>query len=106
MRPTGISKLERFFREAASLVKRYEEFVTLKIGDLLLRGDANARANGRDIIQSHDLPITKGLQECIHVFEHLDKDIGLSGRRSGRRRTRKRSSRCALCEHERENRVG
>ena len=78
------SQVERLFREAASLdidkedIKRYEEFVTSKIGDLLLRAEANARANGRDIIQPHDLPITKGLQECIHVFEHLDKDIGLA----------------------------
>ena len=84
MRPTGVAKVERLFREAASLdidkedIKRYEEFVASKIGDLLLRGEANARANGRDIIQPHDLPITKGLQECIHVFEHLDKDIGLA----------------------------
>ncbi len=46
MRPTGIAKLQRLFREAASLdidkedIKRYEEFVTFKIGDLLLRGEA------------------------------------------------------------------
>jgi len=84
MRPIGIPKAERFFREAAGIdidkgdVKRYEDFISSKIQDLLLRGEANARANGRDIIQPFDLPITKGLQECIHVFEKLDKDIGLT----------------------------
>jgi hypothetical protein len=84
MRPIGISKIERFFREAASLdidkedVKRYHDFVSAKVRDLLMRGEANARANSRDIIQPHDLPITKGLQECIHVFEKLDENIGLA----------------------------
>jgi hypothetical protein len=84
MRPTGISKLERFFREAASLdidkedIKRYDDFISAKVHDLLLRGEANAHANSRDIIQPYDLPITKGLQESIHVFEQLDKNIGLA----------------------------
>jgi hypothetical protein len=35
------------------------------------------RANFRDTIEYWDLPITKGLQERIHGFEHLDRDIGL-----------------------------
>lgn len=83
-RAVWITKLRRFFREAAGLdidkedIKRYEEFVSAKIHDFLLRAEANARANGRDIIQPSDLPITKGLQECIHVFETLDKNIGIA----------------------------
>jgi hypothetical protein len=84
MRPAGISQLERFFREAAGLdidkedIKRFDAFISKKVQDLLLRGEANARANGRDIIQPFDLPITKGLQECIHSFERLDQNIGIT----------------------------
>ena len=84
MRPAGISQLERFFREAAGLdidkedIKRYDDFISAKIRNLLLRGEANARANGRDIIQPFDLPITKGLQDRIHVFERLDENIGIT----------------------------
>lgn len=58
-------------------LKRYNEFVDHKIYDLLLRGEATAKANGRDIIQPFDLPITKGLQESIHEFKHIDAEIEL-----------------------------
>jgi hypothetical protein len=84
MRATWISKLHHFFREAASLnvdkedIKRYEDFISAKMQDLLLRGEANARANGRDIIQPFDLPITKGLQESIHVFEKIDRNTAIA----------------------------
>ena len=44
--------------------------------DLLLRAQA-AKANGRDVIEPHDLPITKGLQERIHEFRTLDEEIEL-----------------------------
>jgi hypothetical protein len=47
------------------------------VSDLLLMGQAAASANGRDIVEEWDLPITKGLQESIHAFEKLDVDIGL-----------------------------
>jgi hypothetical protein len=36
-----------------------------------------AKANGRDIIQPHDLPITKGLQESIQNFRGIDEEIEL-----------------------------
>jgi hypothetical protein len=71
------------FRKAAGVdidksdVKRYYEFVDHKVRDLLLIGQAVASANGRDIVEPWDLPITKGLQESIHAFEKLDVDIGL-----------------------------
>jgi hypothetical protein len=52
-------------------------FVFERTVDLLIRGQANAKANVRDTIEYWDLPITKGLQERIHEFEHLDRDIGL-----------------------------
>jgi hypothetical protein len=49
-------------------LRRYNDFVKHKPCDLLLRGQANAKANGRDVIQPWDLPITKGLQESIHAL--------------------------------------
>jgi hypothetical protein len=79
----GISKLERLFRLAAQLdvdksdLQRYTNFVNQKIYDLLLRGEAAAKANGRDIIQPYDLPITKGLQERVHEFKRINAEIDL-----------------------------
>ena len=81
--PMGIVRFERFFRTAAGLdidkedVKRHSEFVNREIYDLLVRAEAAAKANGRDIILPFDLPITKGLQECIHEFKHMDLEIEL-----------------------------
>ncbi len=79
----GISQFERFFREAASLdvdkadLKRMSDFLNHKLHDLLLIGVAKAKANGRDVIQVHDLPITKGLQENIHQFRQIDLTLEL-----------------------------
>jgi hypothetical protein len=79
----SVAKFERFFRIAAGLdvdkqdLKRYSDFINRKIYDLLLRAEAAARANGRVIIEPFDLPITKGLQECIHEFENIDEQIEL-----------------------------
>jgi hypothetical protein len=79
----GVARFERFFRAAASLdvhkndLKRYSDFVNEQIYDLLLRGDATAKANSRDIIETYDLPITKGLQESMHEFERIDEEIAL-----------------------------
>lgn len=79
----GRAKFERFFRAAAGLdidkadLKRYNDFVNRKMYDLLIRGTATAKANRRDIIQPSDLPITKGLQECIHHFRNIDEELEL-----------------------------
>jgi hypothetical protein len=79
----AVNKFERFFRVAAGLdvdkddIKRHSDFVSGKLYDLLLIGQATAKANDRDIIQPNDLPITKGLQECIHQFRKLDEEIEL-----------------------------
>jgi hypothetical protein len=79
----GVAKFERFFRAAAGLdvdkddLKRYREFVHHKLYDLLLIAEATAEANNRDIIAPHDLPITKGLQECVHAFRKMDEDIAV-----------------------------
>jgi hypothetical protein len=83
MEVMAIAKFERFFRLAAGLdvdksdLKRYSTFVNDKIYDLLLRAQAAAKANGRDVIEPHDLPITKGLQERIHEFRSIDERIEL-----------------------------
>jgi hypothetical protein len=80
---TAIPKYERFFRAVAEVdvdkddLKRFSGFVFEQITDLLIRGQANARANLRDTIEFSDLPITKGLQERIHEFGRLDPGIGL-----------------------------
>ena len=77
--PIGVSNFKRFFRAAASLdvdkddLRRYEDFVNRNVRDLLLIGRAAARANGRDVIEPWDLPITKGLQETIHDFRGMDE---------------------------------
>jgi len=78
-----VEKFKRFFRVAAGLdvdkndLKRYSEFINAKIADLLIRGQGNAKANRRDIIQPFDLPIPKGLQERMHEFREIDEQIGL-----------------------------
>jgi hypothetical protein len=83
MAVTNIARFERFFRVAASLdvdkgdLKRYSDFVNHKLYDLLLRGEAATKANGRDVIAPFDLPITKGLQERIHEFRKIDQEIEL-----------------------------
>jgi uncharacterized protein DUF1931 len=75
----GLARFERFFRLAAGLdvdkqdLKRYSDFINRKTYDLLVRGVAAAKANGRDIIEPFDLPITKGLQECIHAFREIEE---------------------------------
>jgi hypothetical protein len=63
----AVARFERFFRRAAGLdvdkqdLKRYSDFVNHKVYDLLVRGEATAKANGRDLIEPIDLPITRGL---------------------------------------------
>lgn len=76
-------QVERFFRVAAGLevdksdLKRYSDFVDQKLYDLLIRGEAAAKANARPAIAPFDLPITKALQESIHAFKRLDKPVDL-----------------------------
>ena len=79
----SIARFERFFRAAAGLdvdkndLKRYSDFVDAKLYDLLTVAQATAKANGRDIIRTSDLPITKGLQESIHHFRKIDQEVEL-----------------------------
>ena len=79
----NVAKFERFFRLAASLdvdkkdLRRYNEFIDQETYNLLIRAQATAKANGRDVIQPCDIPITKGLQERMHEFKELDQEIEL-----------------------------
>jgi hypothetical protein len=79
----GFTKFERFFRAAGGVdvdrddIKRYLDFVNDALYDLLLIGQATAKANVRDVILPCDLPVTKGLQESVHAFERLEEEIEL-----------------------------
>ena len=79
----GFTKFERFFRAAGEVsvdrddLKRYLDFVNDALYDLLIIGQATAKANLRDVIQPWDLPVTKGLQESMHAFERFDEEIEL-----------------------------
>jgi hypothetical protein len=78
---SGAKRIKELFHAAAGLsidnndVKRYEDFVDEKLYDLLLMAVVSARANGRDILQSSDLPLTKGLQERMREFEKLAHEV-------------------------------
>jgi hypothetical protein len=84
MQVMSIPKFERFFRSTASLdidkqdLKRFSDFINHKLYDLLVRGEAISRANGRDRIEPIDLPITKGLQATIDEFSKLDEELELA----------------------------
>jgi hypothetical protein len=79
----GYTKFERFFRAVGGVdvdrddIKRYLDFVNDALYDLLLIGQATAKANVRDVILPWDLPVTKGLQESVHAFERLEEEIEL-----------------------------
>ncbi|WP_442543784.1 DUF1931 family protein [Arthrobacter sp. KN11-1C] len=80
----GIPQFKQFFRQAASLdidkndLRRFYDFVGDRTYKLLVRAEAAAKANGRDIIEPRDLPITKGLQECMHAYRKIDQAVELA----------------------------
>ena len=77
----GTTKLELLFRRAAGLdvnkndLKRLSDFVNQKVYDLLLIGQAVAKANNRDMIEPWDLPITTGLQQCMAESKALAGEL-------------------------------
>src|ERR1700739_318197 len=77
----GFTKFERFFRAAGGVsvdrddIKRYLDFVNDAIYDLLLIGQATARANIRDIIEPWDLPVPKGLQQSPRASRHNEEEF-------------------------------
>ena len=82
-RVMSIPNFERFFRVVASLdidksdIARYDDFINREIEGLLIRAQAAAKQNLRDVIEPQDLPITKGLQENIERFRQLDTEVQL-----------------------------
>jgi hypothetical protein len=79
----GFKKFERLFRAAAEVrvdrddIKSYLDFVDDVIYDLLITAQATAKANIRDIIAPSDLPVTKGLQECVREFQRIEEEVEL-----------------------------
>ena len=79
----AISTFERFFHAAAGIdidkndLRRFDDFIGDKVYDVLLRAGRNAKANGRDVVEPQDLPITEGLQESMHAFGNIDEDVSL-----------------------------
>jgi hypothetical protein len=79
----GIAKFERLFRETAGVdvdksdLRRVNDFINQKIYDLLLMAQAAAKVNIRDMIEPWDIPITKGLQECMNEFRALEPNLEL-----------------------------
>ena len=77
--PSGIPVFERFFRSVASIdidkndVRRFRDFIDEKIDDIAIAGRNSAKANGRDVIEPQDLPITKGVQERMREFDKLEE---------------------------------
>ena len=75
---SGIPELERFFRSVGGVdvdkddLKRYRTFVDEKVDDIAIAGRNSARWNDRDVIAPQDLPITKGLQEQMRDFDHVE----------------------------------
>jgi Domain of unknown function (DUF1931) len=79
----AVSKFERLFHQAASIdvdkddLKRYDDFMNRKVYDFLVRAQARAHADTRDIIEVSDLPLTKGIVHAIHEFKTIDEAIEL-----------------------------
>jgi hypothetical protein len=77
----GLSGFEFFFHRAANLdvdkndFRRFDDFLSGKLQDLLLRAVENAAANGHESVQPQDLPITAGLQESIDGFATLGETV-------------------------------
>lgn len=79
----AVDRFERLFRETASLdadksdVRRLNELMNRKLHALLVAGQGRAQAEGRDIIEAGDIPITAGLQHCMQTFQGLQEDMDL-----------------------------
>jgi hypothetical protein len=80
----AVEEFERFFQVASGLrvdrqdLKRHNDFVHQQLCDLLLMGQANARANGRDVVTLHDLPVTQGLADSMAAFAQIGGRVDLA----------------------------
>jgi hypothetical protein len=79
----SVSTFQRFFREVAGLrvdksdLKRFTEFLDTQAHDVAIVARDTARWNGRDVVEPPDLPLTRGLQECMREFTRLDDELTL-----------------------------
>lgn len=77
----GLSGFEGFFHRVANLdvdkndFRRFDDFLSAKLYDLVLRAVENAAASGHDAVQPQDLPVTAGLQESIDAFTMLGETV-------------------------------
>ena len=77
-------RLEQLFRRGAGLdfdksdVRRLEQFLHRTMRQLLIRAEANARANDRDVVQPGDMLLSAGLQHCIHRFRLMNAELQLT----------------------------
>ena len=78
----GIAAFERFFAAAGldidkNDLRRFEDFLSDKISDLVERAVTNAEANGHESVEPQDLPITAGLSDSIRAFGRVDETVSL-----------------------------
>ncbi len=79
----GVHKIEKLFKEVASLrldkskVKEISDIVDDKLYDLLVVAQENTKYNGRDIIWFSDVPLTKAFKESMLKFEELEEELEL-----------------------------
>ncbi len=82
-RVVGFKKIEAVFKKAASLeldkskADRIVDIVEKKFHDLLLIAVEKAGYNGRDIIMSADMPLTKGFEGSIREFKKLEEEVDI-----------------------------
>ncbi len=80
----GVKQLQNLFKLAAGLhidksdAKRTSDFINVKLRDLLILGQTNASANGRDIIELHDIPLTNGFRKAMQEFSEMDERLSVS----------------------------
>ena len=79
----GVHKIEKLFKEVASLrldkskVKEISDIVDDKLYDLLVVAQENTKYNNRDVIWFSDVPLTKAFKESMLKFEELEEELEL-----------------------------
>ena len=83
MAVVGVHKIEKLFKEVASLrldkskVKEISDIVDDKLYDLLVVAQENTKYNNRDVIWFSDVPLTKAFKESMLKFEELEEELEL-----------------------------
>lgn len=77
-----ISNIERLVTSLGlevekSDVARLRSFIYQKVYDLLLAAGASAQANGRQLFEIHDIPVTRGLRQLMDEFKLTNTRINL-----------------------------